>query len=197
MQNNVSNENINKWDFADKDNVSICEDTRPTLTYWADVWYRFKKNKLAILGLVMTALIFIAAFIGPLFSDRLYSDQVLENSNIPPRFIVRNIGDADGDGKDDFVYVHKEFKIISVTEDGHIIGSVPIAKNDIINRQNTFQLGDKEIVVDFKKAADKSIKNADEKYDLLVDGQKIENGKKVFNKTNFFGTDSSGRDILI
>ena len=141
----------------------------------------------------MTVIIFFAAFIGPLFTDTLYSDQVLENSNIPPAFTVRDLGDGD------YVYVHKEFKLISVTKDGHVLGGIPMEKNDVVNRKNTFNVNGKEVVVDYQKAADKSIKKADDKYDLYVDGTKLpqDNGKKVLNKTNFFGTDSSGRDILV
>lgn len=182
-----------KWDFADKNATDICEDTRPTLTYWADVWYRFKKNKLAILGLIMTVLIFIAAFIGPMLTDVSYSDQVLDNANIPPIIEVTDLGDGD------YVYVHKEFKIVNISEDGEVLGTAPKIDSDMVRKTNTFDVNGKKVVIDYSKAAKKS-KNKDElKYEIKVDGKKIDPTpiKKVWNKTNFFGTDTSGRDVLI
>ncbi len=38
---------------------------KPSLTYWADVWRKFRKNKLALLGLVMLVLIVLTLYIGP------------------------------------------------------------------------------------------------------------------------------------
>ena len=191
-------ENKNKWDFADTSSANICEDTRPTLTYWSDVWYRFKKNKLAILGLIMTVLIFVVAFIGPLLTDVSYSDQVLENANIPPIIEVTDLGDGD------YAYIHKEFKIVNITEDGKILGTAPKIDSDMVRKTNTFDVNGKKVVIDYSKAAkknrNKKDKNKDEiKYEIKVNGKKIDPTpiKKVWNKTNFFGTDTSGRDVLI
>ena len=192
-----NSENKNKWDFADKSSADICEDTRPTLTYWADVWYRFKKNKLAILGLIMTVLIFVAAFIGPMLTDVSYSDQVLENANIPPIIEVTDLGDGD------YAYIHKEYKIVNITEDGEVLGTAPKIDSDMVRKTNTFDVNGKKVVIDYSKAAKKN-RNKDKnkgeiKYEIKVNGKKIDPTpiKKVWNKTNFFGTDTSGRDVLI
>ena len=37
-----------------------------SLTYWADVWRRFRENKLAIFGLILLGLIVVLLFIGPM-----------------------------------------------------------------------------------------------------------------------------------
>ena len=48
-----------EWDFLDKDLSERSEETRPGLTYWADVWRRFCKNKLALFGLVLLVAIVV------------------------------------------------------------------------------------------------------------------------------------------
>ena len=43
--------------------------TRPPIGYWQDVWMRFRKNKLALTGLAILALLGIMAIIGPIISS--------------------------------------------------------------------------------------------------------------------------------
>lgn len=50
---------------------------RPSLTYWQDVWRRFKKNKVAMGSLVFLILLFLIAIFGPMISKHSYSDQNL------------------------------------------------------------------------------------------------------------------------
>ncbi|HSH35482.1 ABC transporter permease, partial [Schnuerera sp.] len=45
---------------------------KPSLTYWGDVWRRFKENKLAIFGLVLLSVIVITIIIGPTLSGKDY-----------------------------------------------------------------------------------------------------------------------------
>lgn len=58
--------------------------SRPSTTYWQDVWRRLKKNKLALLGLVIIILVSIAAILGPLCTSYSYSDQNLKIANQAP-----------------------------------------------------------------------------------------------------------------
>lgn len=46
--------------------------SKPSLTYWADVWRRFKANRLAIIGLVLLILVVLTIYVGPLLSDKDY-----------------------------------------------------------------------------------------------------------------------------
>ena len=39
------------------DQISSEHLEKPALTYWADVWRRFKENRLALFGLILLALI--------------------------------------------------------------------------------------------------------------------------------------------
>lgn len=52
-----------------------------SLTYWADVWRRFRANKLAIFGLILLTLIVLLLFVGPVISgkDYQYINAALKN----------------------------------------------------------------------------------------------------------------------
>lgn len=53
-------------------------------SYWKDAWRRFKKNKLAIVGVIVIILLGIMAFIGGPISGHNYYDNNLINANKPP-----------------------------------------------------------------------------------------------------------------
>lgn len=58
--------------------------SKPSLSYWKDVYIRFKKNKLAMFGLVLLALLIIMAIIGPHLTPYDYKVNDLTNKNQPP-----------------------------------------------------------------------------------------------------------------
>lgn len=77
---------INKEDFEfvgthgeDAEKIS-----RPSLTFWADVWMRFKKNKLALTGIILLGLLAFMAIFGPLMTPYTYEQTNLVNANQPP-----------------------------------------------------------------------------------------------------------------
>lgn len=182
-----------KWEFVDKSSATVAEDTRPSLTYWRDVWNRFKGNKMALFGLVLLLAIVLTVIIGPMTSEVSYSDQKLEFGNIPPSLDLIDLGDGD------FVMVHKELKLIQVSEKGEILGVPEMTNNDMMNRVKVFDVNGKEVVLDYKKAADKSLPKGTPNYDLTVNGQEIDVTKTIskWNKTYFMGTDKLGRDVWI
>ncbi|MFA6655449.1 MAG: ABC transporter permease, partial [Bacillota bacterium] len=57
---------------------------KPSLTYWADVWRRFKQNKLAIFGLVLMVAILVMIFVGPLISGKNYKYMDSSVKNLSP-----------------------------------------------------------------------------------------------------------------
>ena len=57
---------------------------KPSLTYWADVWRRFKQNKLAIFGLVLMVSILVMIFVGPLISGKNYKYMDSSVKNLSP-----------------------------------------------------------------------------------------------------------------
>ncbi len=54
------------------DEISSEHLEKPALTYWADVWRRFKENRLALFGLILLALIVATLFVGPALSGKDY-----------------------------------------------------------------------------------------------------------------------------
>lgn len=53
-------------------------------SYWKDAWRRFKKNKLAVLGVIIIILLVIMAFIGTPISGESYDKTNLMNANKSP-----------------------------------------------------------------------------------------------------------------
>lgn len=45
---------------------------KPSLTYWADVWRRFRSNPLAVLGLLMLIGVILMLYLGPVISGKDY-----------------------------------------------------------------------------------------------------------------------------
>lgn len=70
-----------------KSQISAEEISRPSTTLWQDAWRRFKKNYLAMLGLLVLALLVLFSFIGPLFSDFNYYTNDLDNLYASPSSI--------------------------------------------------------------------------------------------------------------
>lgn len=56
--------------FADAEKI-----TRPSITYWKDVWRRLKENKLAMFGLIIISILIILALIGPYINQFSYFEQ--------------------------------------------------------------------------------------------------------------------------
>lgn len=180
------------WDFASQENDDKEAILRPSMTYWQDAWRRLKMNKLAMSGLVTIILLVIIAIVGPIMSKHDFSTQNLNHSGIPPRFEVYQIDDSN------YVYVHREYKLITVTEDGEILERIREKKKDFQLKQNIYEINGKEVVLDFSFASMKEEDNpTGKRFELRVDGQNVEAGKKVSNKTYWFGSDTLGRDIFV
>ena len=52
-----------------------------TLGYWQDAWIRLKKNKMALLGLIIIICLIVVAIFGPIFSSHTYDEQNLMMTN--------------------------------------------------------------------------------------------------------------------
>ena len=76
---------------------------RPSLTYWQDVWRRFKQNKAALTGLLIIILLIIMAVVGPHLLPYAYSDQDFNVKNISPT--AQHWFGTDDLGRDLFVRV--------------------------------------------------------------------------------------------
>ncbi|WP_043933046.1 oligopeptide ABC transporter permease [Bacillus sp. EB01] len=89
------------------------EINRPSLSFWQDAWLRIRKNKAALISIVVMAIIIIMAFIGPLISGKEYDTQNVRHNNLPPRVqVLENISWLPFDG----VKENKAGKEINVYE---------------------------------------------------------------------------------
>lgn len=65
--------------FRDAERIS-----RASVSYWPDVWRRFKQNKLAMVGLVLIIILLTMAVIGPYLNGFTYYEQNTSIKNLHP-----------------------------------------------------------------------------------------------------------------
>ncbi|MEK4199304.1 ABC transporter permease [Cytobacillus sp. FSL K6-0265] len=58
--------------------------SKPSLSYWKDVFIRFRKNKLAMFGIVLLIILIFMAIFGPYMTEYDYASNDLANKNQPP-----------------------------------------------------------------------------------------------------------------
>ncbi len=97
---------------------------RPSTTYWHDVWQRFRKDPLAIFGLVVIVVMGIACIFVPMFSQYSYSGMDLTSMNASPSW--QHLCGTDQMGRDLFIRIMYGARI-SIT-----IGIVAAAINFVI-----------------------------------------------------------------
>lgn len=68
---------------SDREKASMVE-TRQSVSYWKDALRRFKANKVSMAALIMFLLIFLFAYLGPLFIPYNYADQYRNSGKLGP-----------------------------------------------------------------------------------------------------------------
>ncbi|HEY2421520.1 MAG TPA: oligopeptide ABC transporter permease [Neobacillus sp.] len=58
---------------------------KPSLNFWQDSWLRVRKNKGAVISMVILVLLIIMTFVGPLITPYAYDTQTTKHNNLPPR----------------------------------------------------------------------------------------------------------------
>lgn len=102
-----------------------------------------KKNKSAILSLIIIVVIVLAAIFVPMFWRFSYDQQNLEFANIPPQLELYDLGGGA------YVYLTNEFKCIDTDEKGNLIASSNMVRDDKTNRMYIYEINGKPLIVDY------------------------------------------------
>ena len=215
---NAKDMNIEKEKFTFvSEEEKAREDTRPSLTYWADAWRRLKKNRLAMVGLAGVILILLFGIVGPYLFDAGYSDQRNEFKNLGPSLEIYEIDDGV------FANISKDYHFFIIDENGGNLEYVErIKQEDVLQgRTNVGEILSPSQIRELREEQEKEYVNyylyqgeeieldysykleAEEMgydYDLKItykDNETFYPAKKVRNKAYPFGTDNLGRDMLI
>ena len=179
------------WEDIPKANKDTEVITRPSMTYWQDAWRRLKKSKLSMIGLLFIIFMVLTAIIGPYVISHDYSTQELTLANIPPKIDIYKVDD------DNYFYMHSEYKLFQVTADGLLQDKIKETANNLTERNRVYNIGGKEVILDYKYGALKPEENPEGiKYKLIIDGVEAKPFDRVQNKEFVFGTDALGRDML-
>ena len=204
-----------KFTFVSEEE-KIREDTRPSLTYWADAWRRLKKNRLAMIGLAGVILIILFGVVGPLLYTQTYSDQRNDLRNLPPQLEIYEIDDGL------FATVSRDYNFFIIDEDGGNLQNLERIKAEEVmqgrvnigeiqspsqireqreaqetKNVNYYQFGEEEITLDYSYKLDEE---TEYDYDFTItykDNTVAYPAKTVRNKDYLFGTDNLGRDLFI
>ena len=209
---------IDKSEFTFVGDIAKESETyRASLTYWQDAWRRLKKNKLAMLGLILIVLIVLFGVIGPYFTAVSYSDQSNTYKNLPPRLHVYVLTDELS------VYVSNDYNMFAVDNSGVLTYLEPMEsntealdrsfvgavmspaemkkqqqeeKNQTEQHMKSYLYGDSEILLDY---SNRVIDNPVGDYEVKItygENEVTQATRVVYNRRFPFGTDVLGRDLL-
>lgn len=65
---------VNRYAPLDSSALSADEISRPSVSYWQDAWRRFRRDKLAVFGLIVITIIALFAIFGPMLCPYSYED---------------------------------------------------------------------------------------------------------------------------
>ena len=86
-----------------EDDTLAEEIARPSTTYWHDVWQRFRKDKLAVAGLIVIAIMTVLCIVMPLVSPYTYDGSDYLHMNNPPSW--EHLCGTDQMGRDQFIRI--------------------------------------------------------------------------------------------
>lgn len=99
MSQNFENLPTDSFNRVTVDSSQAEKIAKPSLSFWQDAWMRIRKNKAAIVSLVILFFILIMAFLGPVLSPHDAETQTITHANLPPKVQgLENLGFMDGVG---------------------------------------------------------------------------------------------------
>ncbi len=72
------------FQFATEEEKVNFIEMKKSMSYWQDAWRRLKKNRVAMVALYIVIAIILFAFLGPVFSQYGYDQQIRGSANIAP-----------------------------------------------------------------------------------------------------------------
>lgn len=98
------------FELAHESNEKLVDKTYSASSYGKDVWNHFKKNKGAVFGAVVIAVIIVLAIIGPSLNAHTYKSITIEHASLTPRIpFIENFGIMDGSYHGKSQYLAKGF----------------------------------------------------------------------------------------
>ena len=171
----------NKWERITLEGEADRLYTKPR-TFAQDVWFRFRHKPTALLGLIIIVLLLLFAIVGPYLTPFGYDDQNTKLANIPPVMQVYPAPDGE------YLYITKALKLIEVDKDGNLVRQLKKGKDNSKEKITVFPYKDDMTVTLDYTVMPATVRDAE--------GNRIETGKKVWNRSYLLGTDHLGRDIL-
>jgi oligopeptide transport system permease protein len=114
----------NRWDLLETDSGNREKITAGSRTFAQDVWMRFRREKSALIGLIIIVLLLLFAMVGPMLSPHDYYSQNLDYTNIPPFYRAWPAPDGG------YYYLTGNLKVLRVAEDGTLGNPLPRIKDD-------------------------------------------------------------------
>ncbi|AYC29012.1 oligopeptide ABC transporter permease [Paenisporosarcina cavernae] len=100
MTQNMENLPQGSFNRVTVDSAAAERISKPALSFWQDAWLRIRKNKAAIISMVLLLLIFVMSFVGPTLSAHESDVQTITHANLPPKIPgFEKLGFWDGHAK--------------------------------------------------------------------------------------------------
>jgi len=175
---------IDDWEPVPVDARALQEEsTGVSLSYWQNVWRRFKKNKLSVISLGFIMFLVLVAVFGPKLTRLSDSDQNRDYIHIPPRLDLHAVA------PDSYVYLSPSMQLFKASRNGHLLGPAEKLEDDLFTKRRVFLLEGQKIIVDYSQKPARILYEDEREVPLVR--------KKVWNKTYWFGTDAVGRDLFV
>jgi oligopeptide transport system permease protein len=116
---------------------------RPSLTYWQDCWRRLKRNKSAIIALIIIVFVLLSAIFIPFFWKYGYEEQELTFSNIPPKMTIYELDN------NNYIYITNEYKVIEVTKNGELIKLADLVNDDRLGKKYYYEVNGNTVAIDY------------------------------------------------
>lgn len=171
---------VDKWGLVPGDEKESEKINAEHISYSRDVWRRFRHNKASLAGLVMIAVMILAAVFGPSFLSHRYDTQTLAHVNLPPRFDACQIGER-------LFYVGPNLKLLEVSPEGYILETIARSGDDAKNKRYVYEIDGAVYYMSYAKSP--VILEKEDGGDLPT--------LRLSNKTYVLGTDALGRDMLV